>query len=165
MLKLQGLPCSSLATPNLYQFLGRIFLVRQGPTCRDMPDPKAGMSWTKTMCFLTVSSKPCLEALTHSILQTPLIGHCLGALRGVRPCLANRVWRHSSAIFSRQDLLDIVWIHVENFMQGAFFCCFRQGMARTSRDLGRHVPESEKLYARKLWADFFAPYTSSGQDS
>ena len=23
-----------------------------------------------------------------------------------------------------------------------------------SRDLGRHVPDLEKLYARKLWADF-----------
>ena len=28
---------------------------------------------------LTVSSKPCLEMLPHSILQTPLSGHCLGA--------------------------------------------------------------------------------------
>ena len=26
-----------------------------------------------------------------------------------------------------------------------------------SRDLGRDVPDSEKLYARKLWADFSYP--------
>ena len=26
-----------------------------------------------------------------------------------------------------------------------------------SRDLGRDVPELEKLYARKLWADFSYP--------
>ena len=39
----------------------------------------------------------------------------------------------------------------KNFMQGAFVCCFRQGMAviwvGTSRG-------SEELDARKLWADF-----------
>ena len=29
-----------------------------------------------TMCFLTVSSTPCLETGPHKILQTPLIGHC-----------------------------------------------------------------------------------------
>ena len=42
-------------------------------------------------------------------------------------------------------------------MQVAFFCCFRQGVAGMSRDLGRDVPELEKLYARKLWADFSDP--------
>ena len=42
----------------------------------------------------------------------------------------------------------------QNFMQVAFFCCFRQGMAGMSRHLGRDVPDLEKLYARKLWADF-----------
>ena len=42
----------------------------------------------------------------------------------------------------------------QNFMQLAFFCCFRQGVAGMSRDLGRDVPDLEKLYARKLWADF-----------
>ena len=26
-----------------------------------------------------------------------------------------------------------------------------------SRDLGRDVPDLEKLYARKLWADFLHP--------
>ena len=45
----------------------------------------------------------------------------------------------------------------QNFMQVAFFCCFRQGVAGTSRDLGRDVPDLEKLYARKLWADFSYP--------
>ena len=45
-------------------------------------------------------------------------------------------------------------------MQAAFFCCFRQGVAGMSRDLGRDVPESEKLYARKLWADFSYPIIS-----
>ena len=43
----------------------------------------------------------------------------------------------------------------KSFMRVAFFCCFRQGVAGTSRDLGRDVPDLEKLYARKLWADFF----------
>ena len=42
-------------------------------------------------------------------------------------------------------------------MQVAFFCCFRQGVAGMSRDLGRDVPVLEKLYARKLWADFSHP--------
>ena len=42
-------------------------------------------------------------------------------------------------------------------MQVAFFCCFRQGVAGMSRDLGRDVPDLEKLYARKLWADFSYP--------
>ena len=42
-------------------------------------------------------------------------------------------------------------------MQLAFFCCFRQGVAGMSRDLGRDVPDLEKLYARKLWADFSYP--------
>ena len=32
-------------------------------------------------------------------------------------------------------------------MQVAFFCCFRQGVAGMSRDLGRDVPDLEKLYA------------------
>ena len=30
--------------------------------------------------FFTVSSKPCLQALPHSVLQTPLTGCCLGPL-------------------------------------------------------------------------------------
>ena len=33
----------------------------------------------------------------------------------------------------------------QNFMQVAFFCCFRQGLAGMSRDLGRDVPDLEKL--------------------
>ena len=45
----------------------------------------------------------------------------------------------------------------KNFMQVAFFCCFRQGVAGMSRDLGRDVPDLEKLYARKLRADFSHP--------
>ena len=51
----------------------------------------------------------------------------------------------------RRDIPD------KNFMQVALFCCFRQGMAGMSRDLGRDVPDLEKLYARKLWADFSYP--------
>ena len=31
-----------------------------------------------------------------------------------------------------------------------------------SRDLGRDVPDLEKLYARKLWADFSYPKTGGG---
>ena len=53
----------------------------------------------------------------------------------------------------RRDIPD------KNFMQVAFFCCFRQGVAGMSRDLGRDVPHLEKLYARKLWADFSYPST------
>ena len=34
------------------------------------------------------------------------------------------------------------------------FSVVLDGMAGMSRDLGRDVPGSEKLYARKLWADF-----------
>ena len=35
---------------------------------------------SETVCFLTVSSRPCLETSPHSILRTPFAGHCLGAL-------------------------------------------------------------------------------------
>ena len=45
----------------------------------------------------------------------------------------------------------------KNFMQVAFFCCFRQGVAGMSRDLGRDVPDLEELHARKLWADLSCP--------
>ena len=51
----------------------------------------------------------------------------------------------------RRDISD------KSFMQVVFFCRFRQGMAGMSRDLGRDVPDLEKLYARKLWADFSHP--------
>ena len=45
----------------------------------------------------------------------------------------------------------------KNFMQVAFFGWFRQGVAGMSRDLGRDVPDLEKLHARKLWGDFSYP--------
>ena len=51
------------------------------------------------MCFLTVSSRLCLETNPHSTLRTPFAGHCLGALWGGKPCPAelskgvNRVLR------------------------------------------------------------------------
>ena len=48
-------------------------------------------------------------------------------------------------------------------MQVAFFCCVRQGVAGMSRDLGRDVPDLEKLYARELWADFSFPRTRVSQ--
>ena len=51
----------------------------------------------------------------------------------------------------RRDIPD------KNFMQVAFFCSFRQGVAGMSRDLGRDVPDVEKLYARKLRAHFLFP--------
>ena len=51
----------------------------------------------------------------------------------------------------RRDIPD------KKFMQVAFFCCFRQVVAGMSRDLGRDVPDLEKLYARNLWADFSFP--------
>ena len=51
----------------------------------------------------------------------------------------------------RRDIPD------KNFMQVAFVCCFRQGVAGMSRDLGRDVPDLEKLHARKLWAAFSFP--------
>ena len=46
-------------------------------------------------------------------------------------------------------------------MHVAFFGCFRQGVAGMSRDLGRDIPDLEKLYARKLWADFSFPILTS----
>ena len=51
----------------------------------------------------------------------------------------------------RRDIPD------KNFVQVAFFCCFRQGVAGMPRDLGRDVPDLEKLCARKLQADFLYP--------
>ena len=47
----------------------------------------------------------------------------------------------------RRDIPD------KNLKKLAFFCCFTQRLAGTSRDLGRDVPDLEKLYARKLRAD------------
>ena len=52
----------------------------------------------------------------------------------------------------------------KNFMQGAFFCCFRlrkfrEGMAGTSRDLGRDVPGSEKTLCKKSLGLFLVPST------
>ena len=43
------------------------------------------------------------------------------------------------------------------YASGLFFCCFRHGVAGMSWDLGRDVPNLEKLYAGKLWADFSFP--------
>ena len=51
----------------------------------------------------------------------------------------------------RRDIPD------KNFMRVAFFCCFKHGVAGMSRDLGRDVPDLEKLYAKKLWVDFSYP--------
>ena len=50
----------------------------------------------------------------------------------------------------------------KNFMQVAFLCCFRQGVAGMFRGLGRDVPDLEKLYVRKLWADFSHPTMTEG---
>ena len=61
-------------------------------------------------------------------------------------CLGSIFLRHPGP--KRRDIPD------KNFMQVALFCCFRQGVPGMSRDLGRDVPDLEKLYARKLWADF-----------
>ena len=49
----------------------------------------------------------------------------------------------------RRDIPD------KNFMQVAFFCCFRQGVAGMSRDLGRDVPDLEKLYAAENFGLIF----------
>ena len=57
----------------------------------------------------------------------------------------------------RRDILD------KNSMQVAFFCCLRQGVAGKSRDLGRDVPDLEKFYARKRWADLSFPNSGSGK--
>ena len=59
-------------------------------------------------------SKPCLETRPHSELWTPLVGHCLGALGEVKPCLANRVWRHSPSKLFRHHLVDIVRINASH---------------------------------------------------
>ena len=50
----------------------------------------------------------------------------------------------------------------KNFMQVAFFCCFRQGVAGMSRDLGRDVPDLEKPNAKELWADVSFPIRGHG---
>ena len=42
--------------------------------------PNSNWEKTSSMCFLTVSSRPCLETSPHSTLRTPFAGHCLGAL-------------------------------------------------------------------------------------
>ena len=41
-----------------------------------------------------------------------------------------------------------------------FSVVFIQGVAAMSRDLGRDVPDLEKIYARKLWADFSFPISA-----
>ena len=51
----------------------------------------------------------------------------------------------------RRDIPD------KNFMQLAFFCCFRQGVAGMSRDLGRDRPRFGKTLCKKFWADFSYP--------
>ena len=56
-----------------------------------------------------------------------------------------RSWTHKSGYPCRWpwDVPD------KSFMQGtSCFCCFREGMAGMSRNLGRDIPGSEKLYAR-----------------
>ena len=85
----------------------------------------------------------------------PVAPHCVLPLNQVRKNSLNI--KFLGGIFlghpgpRRRDVPD------KNFMQVAFFCCFRQGVAGMSRDLGRDVPDLEKLYARKLWADFSYP--------
>ena len=54
----------------------------------------------------------------------------------------------------RRDIPD------KNFMQVAFSCFFRQGGAGMSRDLGRDVPDLEKLYARNFGLIFSYPIFS-----
>ena len=45
---------------------------------------------------------------------------------------------------TRRDIPD------KDLMQVALFCCFRQGVAGMSWDLGWDVPGLEKLYARNF---------------
>ena len=45
----------------------------------------------------------------------------------------------------------------QDFMQKAFFCCFRQGVAGMSRDLGRDVPDFGKTLCKKTLGWFFVP--------
>ena len=49
----------------------------------------------------------------------------------------------------RQDIPD------KNFMQVAFFCCFRQGVAGMSRDLGRDVPDMEVNFMQENFGLIF----------
>ena len=44
----------------------------------------------------------------------------------------------------RRDIAD------KTFMEVAFFCCIRHGVAGMSRDLGRDVPDLEKHFARNF---------------
>ena len=87
-----------------------------------------------THVFLNNVQQTVSWSAPHSILQTPLAGHRLGAFWGVKACLANHVWRHSPAIFSRHHLLDTVYIHMEysfgehgfkHRSQWDFFCAHR----------------------------------------
>ena len=89
--------------------------------------------------FLTVSSELCLEVLPPFRSENSLNIKCLGGIFLGHPAP------------KRRDIPD------KNFMQLAFFCCFTQRVAWMSRDLGRDVPDLEKLYARKLRADFSYP--------
>ena len=56
----------------------------------------------------------------------------------------------------RRDIPD------KNFMQVAFFCCFRQGVAGMSRDLGRDVPGfwKKKTSCKKTLGWFFTCHLS-----
>ena len=51
--------------------------------------------------------------------------------------------------------VGISWTNA--FMQVAFFCRVRQGVAGMSRDLVRDVLDLETQFARKLWADVSFP--------
>ena len=51
----------------------------------------------------------------------------------------------------RRDIPD------KNFMQVAFFCCFRPGVAGMSRDLGRDVPDLENFMQENFGAGFSFP--------
>ena len=99
---------------------------------------------------------PLSPHLLHPHLRQPKIGHFACSLGKVRKNSLNI--KFLGGIFlghpghRRRDIPD------KNFMQVAFFFwCFRHGVAGMSRDLGRDVPDLEKNYARKLWADFSYP--------
>ena len=69
------------------------------------------------MCFLSVSSRPCLETSPHSIFRTPFAGHYLGALCGGKPCPAE-LSEGVSRVFRTLSLFRYTW---HSLLLKAFF--------------------------------------------
>ena len=111
------------------------------------------------MCFLTVSSRPCLETSPHGILQTPFAGHCLGDLWGGKPCPAelsegvNRVFR----TLSGDNPLPILQTPSAGHCLDTWFRSFRKFQAQKS-EVSKRGWRTEKVGARRSFlCDRFRP--------